>query len=326
MLEGESEWLAAVVANLLDDNAKLVYADWLQERGDDRAAFVRGLVTASRTLSPSDFPEPDPGYPEEWLELIGYRLVERIARSGHLELKEPALRLARPALRMVKTETDDTQLGVGASKIGGMPDLPPGYSWPPGNECRAIYYEDTSHVKRLAGFIAQVNLADVSHTQAARDLPRSGLLSFFCFQDMKNDNPDLIGAKAVYFPDTTGMLRAQPPKELTEGNHAMPAAQLTFVETLDLPERSSGPWAGELEPKPGVDYADVLDFFREINFNNVLGYGRSTSGGDPTPSKDDRHLIVLENSAGCRLHIQIHKDDLAARDFDKIKLVWVDFD
>ena len=106
----------------------------------------------------------------------------------------------------------------------------------------------------------------------------------------------------------------------------MPVARLTFDETLDLPERTSGPWDGELQPNPDGDYSAVLDHFRQANFNNVLGYARSTSGGDPTPSKDDRHLILLENSADCRLHIQIHKDDLAVPDFDKIKLVWVDFD
>jgi len=29
---------------------------------------------------------------------------------------------------------------------------------------------------------------------------------------------------------------------------------------------------------------------------------------------------------GCRLHIQIREGDLTARDFDKIKLIWADFD
>jgi hypothetical protein len=35
---------------------------------------------------------------------------------------------------------------------------------------------------------------------------------------------------------------------------------------------------------------------------------------------------VLENAAGCRLHIQLGEDDLAARNFDRITLSWVDFD
>ena len=154
MLEGESDWLAAVVANLLDDNTKLVYADWLQERRRP-GRVPAGVRRRARTLKPDDFPDPKGRYSGEWLELIGFRLVERIARGGHPELKEPALRLARPALRMVKTASDDSELGIGASKIGGMPDLPPGYSWPLGNECRAIYNEDTSGVKRLAGFLAR---------------------------------------------------------------------------------------------------------------------------------------------------------------------------
>ena len=47
---------------------------------------------------------------------------------------------------------------------------------------------------------------------------------------------------------------------------------------------------------------------------------------DPTPSKQSRHLILLENAAGCRLHIQLHQDALAVRDFNKITLNWVDFD
>jgi uncharacterized protein (TIGR02996 family) len=47
MLDGEYEWLSAVVANLADDNTKLVYADWLQERGDnDRATFLRAIVAS----------------------------------------------------------------------------------------------------------------------------------------------------------------------------------------------------------------------------------------------------------------------------------------
>jgi hypothetical protein len=35
---------------------------------------------------------------------------------------------------------------------------------------------------------------------------------------------------------------------------------------------------------------------------------------------------VLRNAGECTLHIQIHQKDLAALAFDKIKLVWVDFD
>jgi uncharacterized protein (TIGR02996 family) len=70
LLPGERERLAAVVANLADDATKLVYADWLEERGDDRSHFLRAFVAASRSMNPSDFPRAK-RLPEEWLELIG---------------------------------------------------------------------------------------------------------------------------------------------------------------------------------------------------------------------------------------------------------------
>jgi uncharacterized protein (TIGR02996 family) len=324
LLAGERDWLAAVVADLPDEAPKLAYADWLEGRGDDRSGFLRAFVRASRSMNPSDFPRAK-RLPEEWLELLGFRLLERLAGAGLAELRDRVLRLARPALRMKKGAAGGRKIAVGASKIGGLPDLPPGFRWPRGADCRATYNDDTAGVDRLAGFVAQVNCAETADTLAGRDLPEAGVLSFFCFQDIENDNPDVIGAKAVYFPDPARLARAEPPGELTEGNGVIRPRRLTFEETLDLPEAHSGPWAGELTPDPGADY-DVLDYFRALNFENLLGYGRSTTGGDPTPSKRSRHLIVLENAAGCRLHIQLRRDDLAARNFDKITLNWVDFD
>jgi uncharacterized protein (TIGR02996 family) len=323
--DGERDWLTQVVANLADDDVKLVYADWLEERGDDRSRFLRAFVAAARSMSPADFPTAD-GLPEEWLELIGYRLLERAATAGLPELKDRLLRLARPALRMKKLATDDQDLAICASKIGGLPDLPHDFRWPPGGDCHAIYNDDTGGTERLAGFLAQINLADVAHAQAARDLPKTGLLSFFSFQDIENDNPDAIGAKAIFFPGPAGLMRTEPPLPLTEGNRVIPPCRLLFEETLDLPDTSDGPWSEELKPDPDADYDEVLDHFRHLNFWNFLGYGRATTGDDPTPSKEWRHLVVLENSVGCRLHVQLSQANLTAGNFSEIALVWVDFD
>lgn len=325
LLPGERELLAAVVAKLVDDAPKLVYADWLEERGDDRSRFLRAFVEASRTMQPADFPAAQQ-LPEEWLELIGYRLLKRVAEAGYPELKKRVLRAARPALRMKKGAEGGRGIAVGASKIGGLPDLPPGFVWPPGGDCHAIYNDDTGGTDRLAGFMAQVNFAEIAQTQAAKDLPETGLLSFFCFQDIENDNPDAIGAKAVFFPDPAGLVRTKAPGKLTEGNTTMPAQRLTFEEILDLPYPHDGPWSKDLKPDPDKYYDEVFDHYFRWNFENFLGYARTTTGGDPTPSKRSRHLILLENSVGCRLHIQISQAHLAARKFDKITLNWVDFD
>jgi uncharacterized protein (TIGR02996 family) len=325
LLAGEREQLSAVVDNLADDAPRMSYADWLEERGDERAQFLRAFVKAAEAMDPAEFPAAV-GLPEEWLELIGYRLVERIAEAGAPELKDRALRLARPALRMNTTPTSDPKISIGASKIGGQPDLAPGYAWPRGQECRAIYNSDTAGVERLAGFLAQIYIGEISDTLAARVLPANGVLSFFCFQDIENDDPDVIGAKVIYFPDPSVLVRSSPREELTAGNEMIPAKRLTFEETLDLPEHFEGPWSEELGRNPTANERKVLDHFRVLNFDNVLGYARATTGCDPTPSRQSRHLIVLSNAVECRLHIQIDERDLAARNFDRITLNWVDFD
>jgi uncharacterized protein (TIGR02996 family) len=327
LLDGERDWIAAVVADPLDLQRKLVYADWLEERGSPRAGFVRAFAAALRSKAPRDFPEPQ-GMPEGWRELLGYRLAKAFAGNALPDLIEPVLRLARPALRLEKVEQADADIPVGASKVGGAPDLPAETPWPAGQECRAIYNQDTAGAKRLAGFLAQVNLAEIAHTQAARDLPHDGVLSFFCFQDIERDNPDRIGARVMLLPGPAKLLRAGPPKKLSAGNTPMPAARLVFHETLDLPE-ADGPWADVLQSAPFRDSDEVdgvLERFRLQNFENMLGYARATTGGDPTPNKESRHLILLENSVDCRLHLQIPQMDLQAGNFDAVTLSWVDFD
>src|SRR5215207_6421627 len=103
MLDGEYEWLSAVVSNLTDDNTKLVYADWLQEQGDnDRAKFLRAFVEASKTMTAEDFPKPKKKYGDEWLDLIGFRLLNGLALEVRPDYKKPVLKLARPALRIVQ--------------------------------------------------------------------------------------------------------------------------------------------------------------------------------------------------------------------------------
>ncbi len=104
----------------------------------------------------------------------------------------------------------------------------------------------------------------------------------------------------------------------------MPQYRLIFEEMLDLPESYDGPWSGEINPEK-KDYPILYDRRLE-NFENILGYSRATTGGDPTESKECRHLILLENSYECRVHIQITQANLDAHNFDDLTLAWVDFD
>lgn len=114
---------------------------------------------------------------------------------------------------------------------------------------------------------------------------------------------------------------------LTAGNEPMDERRFQFAEELDVPD-NDGPWAaiyGLPERRWEHPLYDCINDVRR-GLELILGFGSSTTGGDPTPDKDHRHLIFLRSKGTDGLHIQIHHDDLRAANFDAIKLVWVDFD
>lgn len=326
LLPGESEWLDRVVFSPADNGLRLEYADWLSGTDDLRADFLRKFVSASQAMEASQFPQVPDGASEEWVELIGYRLLQQAAAHGFSELRSPLMTLARPGLRMVTAPAADDEIPVGVSKIGGLPDLPEGFSWPQGKDCRAWYNLDTEDVLEPAGFVAQINLAEVAHTRAGRDVPEQGMLTFFCY--VLADEPDVLGVKAVLTDDCSNLVRTPFPQGVTEGNEAMPAQRLTFVETLDVPGHG-GPWDDDLNPdedKSREYWMHLYEGLRDLNQYMFLGYAKSYQERDPTPSRDSRHLIMVANAHCETLHIQIPSEALAARNFDEITLNWVDFD
>lgn len=326
LLEGEFPLLQRIAWNASDEDARISYAMWLSGKDDVRSEFLHGLIGASKSMVACDFPKIPTGVSEEWVELVGYRLLEIAAAHGYPELRSPLLNFARPGLRMFKAAMNDTEIPVGASKIGGEPDLPQDFAWPAGKACRAIYNDDTAAVEKPAGFLMQVNLSEIASTQAARDLPNEGLLSFFSYVNWKN--PDIIGAMAAYFPQATSLVRTATPQGITQGNRAMTAQRLEFVETLDVPGEG-GPWEADLHPhstRSDADFWTVYRTLRDLNEHVFLGYAKCHQEADPTPSKDSRHLVMAENVLGQALHLQIPASELAVRNFDAITLNWVDFD
>lgn len=74
--------------------------------------------------------------------------------------------LGRPSMRMNAVPVAPHLLPLGASRIGGLPDLPEGMAWP-------------SWQDRPLDFLAQINLANVAQMPGAEDLPSTGWLVFF---------------------------------------------------------------------------------------------------------------------------------------------------
>lgn len=98
-------------------------------------------------------------------------------RSHDLErISDQVIGLLRHSIR-IKTQPADnkTDIPIGASKIGGLPDLPLTLRWPEWQE-------------EPLPFLAQIRLSDLAHLDDANELPHSGMLYFF-FHDEALEGP-----------------------------------------------------------------------------------------------------------------------------------------
>jgi uncharacterized protein (TIGR02996 family) len=78
-MDGDEGFVAAIRANPQEDALRLIYADWLAERGDSRAAYLRLQVTIAARLQAgenyeelrSDYLRLAEAIPLEWREQVG---------------------------------------------------------------------------------------------------------------------------------------------------------------------------------------------------------------------------------------------------------------
>jgi uncharacterized protein (TIGR02996 family) len=307
VLPGEADILASVVADLSDDTAKLVYADWLEDRDDKRGPLLRKSVAAFR--AGKKLP-PAKTTPEPWLDLVGITLMGKILAAKMTAHADKILRLARPAIVVTSSRAAEAKLPVGASKFGGGPDMPPGADWP-------------CYGEMPLAFLAQFNLAELHASFVVRELPKSGLLSVFVVLD--EDDTGAMGDKGswrvLHFPDVSKLTRQLPPE--TSFN----SCRVSFAETMTVPD-SRSPWQKEL----GLDEdEEVWDAYQE----QVAGYGQGhTILGYPTPIQNDvlgkktmRHLLTLggdDNAEwewfdGGSLYFTMTEADLKAGRFDRVR-------
>jgi uncharacterized protein YwqG len=134
-------------------------------------------------------------------------------------------RLAQDAVRLTSHAIDEAQLAVGASKLGGAPDLPSGAAWP-------------AWKNLPMSFIAQVRLSDVRLFDAAHQLPAAGLLLFFYDSQQQTygaDPADRGGWQVRYVADRR-LQRASPPADLPATGRFSPCA-LAVAREVTLPQR-----------------------------------------------------------------------------------------
>ena len=117
------------------------------------------------------------------------------SKAGFGPIGAELANIAKECVRMRSTPSANESIAIGASKLGGLPDLPPGLAWP---EWTSGYLT----------FVAQVNLAELP---AGDLLPDAGMLSFFYDSEQSAwgfDPNHKEGFRLWYFPEVSHLIRS----------------------------------------------------------------------------------------------------------------------
>ena len=264
--------------------------------------------------------------------LVRLRAERRLAR-----LSSALLARLRPAIRLKTFPCREEALPLGATRIGGRPDLTDEIAWP------------RWRGQPLA-FLAQINLSDLVGFPSAQILPNRGWLVFFydAEQSTWGFDPQDRGSWAVLFMPDDG-------KSLRRRGAWMPYSpcRVEMSEVLTAPPPDSlAVMALELDEREALAYEALWQVAQPEVAHQLLGYplplqgdmqleceyvskGRYCGGGVPWVEEEaarardwrllfqldtDAHAGMMWGDAG-RLYFWIRQIDLRRRDFGRTWMI-----
>jgi uncharacterized protein YwqG len=239
-MDPKLRYAAASAFKTIDDAAYERTLRALAERKDPIGRDARSSLEFDALIRKHGDPQPqkkEPREPESFASQAGWQ-------SGNPPPKAPTraeieqelvgalppasadrlIRLARPAIGLWP-QRPRPDLPVGASRLGGMPYAPPGWSWP--------IYETEPML-----FLGHLNCADLQGLPGAETLPSAGLLAFFGDHDAVTGCDFAFGSRAAvhYWTDIDRLAPAVPPIEI---ECVFPLCELAFRPLIDLPHQFS---------------------------------------------------------------------------------------
>lgn len=201
--------------------------------------------------------------------------------------------------------------------------------WPTLADCRRWEPEIALPLESPCQFVAQINLADLAASPAARALPTKGLISVFAHHEWATTGSSSICLR--YFSSTEQLERV-PHAAANADNARLDAHRILVREALTIPECHGSPFAQHMGIEDG-DWA-TIEKHREVllasggGLLGLLGHDRATTGNDPTPGEDWERLITvpIDPDAVVIQHLAIERRALASGRLEDHELVWVDFD
>ena len=153
-------------------------------------------------------------------------IATTLQQSGLQQLGPALDKLMLTSIRLITNPSFERAIQPGQSKLGGMPDLPAGTTWP-------------AFKGAPMEFVAQMQLADAHAFDTAGLLPAQGLLSFFydsSQQTFGSDPNDRAGFKVAYFEQpATALQRVDlPPSLPAEGRARVCSISMRDEVTLPL--------------------------------------------------------------------------------------------
>lgn len=249
----------------------------------------------------------------EPVDKLTKRLDKMFAKA---KLTKEQKRLVDPALflvpRRIREDGEDTTK-VGTTKLGGLPDLPPGTKWP---EKGGVPFT----------FVGQLRLDEIAKHGESR-LPKTGLLSFF----VHDEGDDYLSQAAViHTKDTKDLVRLEVPASFQVKRKGRPArrvlaaCEVTFFETLTVPSASNPAVSEHLDEDAKARYEEHVTYEPEDDLCQLLGFRHW--GYDAENSEDNRLLLRVTSDAQLDsgfgdddpLDFYIPVKDLKAGKFDKV--------
>ncbi len=135
-------------------------------------------------------------------------------------------KLVLPSIRLSATLAEENEITIGASKLGGLPDLPDAFEWPELNGAPM-------------SFVAQIRLDELNQLDGASILPTSGMLWFFydAAQESYGSDPgDRAGRQVIFVNDLSeGQLQRRPAPDGLAPEAQFKACSVAFNAEPTLP-------------------------------------------------------------------------------------------
>ncbi len=228
--------------------------------------------------------------------------------------------LLRNEIRIFTESKSESEISIGQSKIGGLPDLPNNVDW---------FKEDNG---KSLSFIAQINFSELKDLKQHVKLPDNGILYFFYSAAQEAwgfDIKDKDKFKVFYSPSTENLVRKDAPSDL-EDYSIYKSCILNYKNSVSLPSWENDFVRNRLNDKELDKYIEIAS---NEEMNKMFGYADNVQGemelecqlvtnglycGDATGYNDPRRPELEKGITDWNLLLQIDSEE------DKTGMMWGD--